>query len=107
MTCVRSVTLLIGLLGLGLTASVGFAQKRSTAPAAQGRPPAPPAPVSARAVSVRPSAPKAAAPIAPSQDHNAVIRKYCVTCHSETRKTGGLSLAAFDVARAAQNADVA
>jgi len=108
MTRVRSVTLLIGLLGLGLTASVGFAQKRSTAPAAQGRPaPAPPAPVSARAVSVRPSAPKTAAPIAPSQDHNAVIRKYCVTCHSETRKTGGLSLAAFDVARAAQNADVA
>src|SRR2546427_10041492 len=108
MTRVRSVTLLIGLLGLGLTASVGFAQKRSTAPAAQGRPaPAPPAPVSAHAVSVRPSAPKAAAPIAPSQDHNAVIRKYCVTCHSEPRKTGGLSLAAFDVARAAQNADVA
>jgi hypothetical protein len=30
-----------------------------------------------------------------------------VTCHNETRKTGGLSLATFDVARAGQDAEVA
>ena len=36
-----------------------------------------------------------------------MIRRYCVGCHNDTRKTGGLSLAAFDVAGAAQNADVA
>ena len=40
-------------------------------------------------------------------DHNAVVRRYCATCHSETRKTGGLSLAGFDVAHAAQNAEIA
>ena len=47
------------------------------------------------------------APAAPGQDHNAVIKRYCVGCHNDTSKTGGLSLAAFDVARAAQNVDVA
>jgi hypothetical protein len=36
-----------------------------------------------------------------------VIRRYCVGCHNDTRKPGGLSLAAFDVARAAENAEVA
>jgi hypothetical protein len=36
-----------------------------------------------------------------------VIRRYCVTCHSDARKTGGLSLASFDVGHAAQNAEVA
>jgi hypothetical protein len=37
------------------------------------------------------------------------VRRYCVSCHNETRKgsAGGLSLATFDVAHAAQNADVA
>jgi cytochrome c551/c552 len=44
---------------------------------------------------------------APAADHNAVVRRYCVTCHNDTRKTGGLTLSAFDVARAADNAEVA
>ena len=43
----------------------------------------------------------------PAQDHNAVVRRYCVTCHNEKRKTGGLSLETFDVARAADAAPVA
>ena len=43
----------------------------------------------------------------PAPDHNAVIRRYCVTCHNEKSKTGGLSLATFDVARAAHEADTA
>jgi len=43
----------------------------------------------------------------PAPEQNAVIRRYCVTCHSDARKTGGLSLASFDVARAAEHADVA
>src|SRR5439155_23982220 len=42
-----------------------------------------------------------------SPDHNALVRRYCVTCHNDARKTGGLSLAAFDVARAAAHADIA
>src|SRR5207245_4778185 len=42
-----------------------------------------------------------------AQDQNALVRRYCATCHSEARKIGGLSLALFDVARAGQNAEVA
>src|SRR5207247_6130925 len=44
---------------------------------------------------------------APAQDHNAIIRRYCVSCHSDKAKTAGLSLADFDVAHAARNAEVA
>ena len=44
----------------------------------------------------------------PQQDHNAVIRRYCVDCHNEKRKDdGGLSLETFDVAKAADHAAVA
>jgi hypothetical protein len=46
-------------------------------------------------------------PAAPTPDHNAVVRRYCAGCHNEKTKSGGLSLAAFDVTRAAQNAEVA
>ena len=56
---------------------------------------------SRRALSKAPATPTA------STDHNAVIRRYCVGCHSDARKTGGLSLATFDVTHAAQNAEVA
>jgi hypothetical protein len=43
---------------------------------------------------------------APAVDYNATVKRYCVTCHNDTRRTGGLSLASFDVAKAAQNAEV-
>ena len=39
-------------------------------------------------------------------DHNAVIRRYCVGCHNDKTKSGGLSLAAYDAAAAAANAEV-
>src|SRR5437867_9006309 len=89
----RVVALCTAVVCLGLAAGHALAQK---APAAQ------PAPVSSHTQG-------AAKPVAaaPSQDHNAVIRRYCATCHSEARKAGGLSLAGFDVARAAQNAETA
>src|SRR5436190_3310121 len=44
---------------------------------------------------------------ASTQDHAAVVRRYCVTCHNDTARPGGLSLAAFDVARAGSNPEVA
>jgi cytochrome c551/c552 len=37
----------------------------------------------------------------PSQ--NVLIRQYCVGCHNETSRTGGLSLATFDMSRADQS----
>jgi hypothetical protein len=41
-----------------------------------------------------------------TQDLNPVIKRYCAGCHSDKGKAGGLSLAAFDVTQAAQNAEV-
>ena len=42
-----------------------------------------------------------------SPDLNPVIKRYCAGCHSDKGQAGGLSLAGFDVAHAAENADVA
>ena len=36
---------------------------------------------------------------------NAVLKRYCVGCHNDKLKTGGLSLEAFDVSRAAEYAE--
>src|SRR5262249_14998284 len=42
-------------------------------------------------------------------DQNAIVKRYCITCHNDARKSksGDLSLAAFDVAHAAQHPEVA
>jgi Protein of unknown function (DUF1592)/Protein of unknown function (DUF1588)/Protein of unknown function (DUF1587)/Protein of unknown function (DUF1585)/Protein of unknown function (DUF1595)/Planctomycete cytochrome C len=76
------------VIWLGLVAGIGVsAQRRST-------------PRPAPAVSHQSASPAA-------EDHNGTVRRYCVTCHNDRTRTGGLSLATFDVARAAENADVA
>jgi hypothetical protein len=77
-------------LGLGLSAQ--------TTPA-----PAKPAPKPALAVAHKVAAPQAAAPAAPQPD---LTKQYCVGCHSEKGKAGGLSLVSFDPAHADQTADV-
>ena len=63
-----------------------------------------------------PRAPRAASPASQSpapkpvashaQDLNAVVKRYCAGCHSDMGKSGGLSLAAFDVTHGAQNAEI-
>jgi len=83
------------ILWLGLTGTIGVAQRASGQTS------------QAPAKAIVPKVAPVSSQTPPSQDHNAVLRRYCVTCHNETRKTGGLSLATFDVARAAQDADVA
>ncbi|HXI31446.1 MAG TPA: DUF1592 domain-containing protein [Vicinamibacterales bacterium] len=76
-----------------LSGAVGLAQQ---VPAPSRKPAAAkPAPISSHA------------PAGPAVDYNAVVKRYCVTCHNDTRRTGGLSLASFDVSQAAQNAEVA
>ena len=77
-------------LGLGLSAQ--------TTPA-----PVKPAPKPALAVAHKAAAPQAAAPAAPQPD---LTKQYCVGCHSEKGKAGGLSLVSFDPAHADQTADV-
>ena len=81
------------LLCLGLVADTGLAARGSEpmsgalAWAAAGNPAA------ARALSF--------------QEQNAVIGQYCFRCHNDVMLTGGMSLEAFDAARAGQNAELA
>ena len=41
------------------------------------------------------------------QDHNAVVKQYCVGCHNDRSKAGGLVLADFDIAKVTDHAAVA
>jgi mono/diheme cytochrome c family protein len=59
---------------------------------------------------------RAAAPTAPVASHSAtplspdaqqaLVGKYCATCHSDRAKAGGLSLAAFDAGKHAENGEL-
>jgi hypothetical protein len=100
MNSTNSLILVATTAWLGVSATVGLAQRPAPAPVA-------PAAVAAPAPKPPPGASKPSLTAASSADQNGVIRRYCVGCHNDTRKPGGLSLAAFDVAGAAQNADVA
>src|SRR5579871_548853 len=55
------------------------------------------------AVSHRPAAPAAAA----ATPEPPLTKQYCVGCHNDKMKTGGLTLASFDPAHPEQNAEVA
>jgi hypothetical protein len=44
-------------------------------------------------------APMSSRAAAPVQDHNAVVKQYCVGCHNERSKAGGLVLETFDIAK--------
>ena len=97
-----SFAFLGGAVLLAGVAGTSVLARQASTPAAT---PAKPARVSGHAPR-RAQTPKAVA--AHAQDgNNAVVRRYCVTCHNDARRIGGLSLATFDVARAAQNAEVA
>ncbi len=107
-----------GVLCLGLAASAALADRsplaaQGAAPGAASARPAAPKPASQT-----PSAPaaprpaitpmRASAPAAPnSSEHNAVVTKYCATCHNERRPAAGLSLASFDVSKAAEHPEIA
>jgi len=106
MTQARWTVLGSAVLCLGFAANIGLiAQRAPAAPPAAPHPATPPAaPHPVRSTAGQKASP--ASTTAPP-DHNAVIRRYCVTCHNDARKTGGLSLASFDVANAAQQAEVA
>ena len=50
---------------------------------------------------------QAARPASSTSTHRAVLDQYCVTCHNETLRTGGLLLDKLDLARLGEQADVA
>ncbi len=86
--------------GTSLSAQGGTSP--AAAPAVQAAAPAAPA---------RQASPAAMAPVRASApaagEHNAVITKYCATCHNDRRPAAGLSLAGFDVSKAPEHAEVA
>ncbi|MDP1572224.1 MAG: DUF1592 domain-containing protein [Vicinamibacterales bacterium] len=107
----RSIPTVLGVcaVALGLAVVTETAQRgtdaqepRSATVAAPAPPAAAPPMMSARAASTR----TAASTAATVEEHNATIKQYCSTCHSDRAKAGGLSLAGYDVAEAAAHADV-
>jgi Protein of unknown function (DUF1592)/Protein of unknown function (DUF1588)/Protein of unknown function (DUF1587)/Protein of unknown function (DUF1595)/Protein of unknown function (DUF1585) len=58
-------------------------------------------------VKSHPTTTPAAPDAVPAETQTALVKQYCVTCHSDRGKAGGLSLAPFDTALAADNAAVA
>jgi cytochrome c551/c552 len=88
-----------GILSLGFMVNSGLLAQRASSGAAPALPHA--------VVKTAPGRTSAATPAAAPLDHNAVVHRYCATCHNDTRKTGGLSLSSFDIAAAGQNAETA
>ena len=95
--------------GLLTTAFFGLSLGATQAPPAASAPQAPPATSTGPVARPRPAVshrqPAAAAPAADAQ--NALIKSYCVACHNDKAKTGGLTLASFDTAHPEQNPEVA
>ena len=61
----------------------------------------------AQAPATKPAVKPAAANAAPpAPDLQGVVNKYCVTCHSERMKLGGLVLEKKDVSRIGEEADM-
>jgi hypothetical protein len=54
-----------------------------------------PAASSAAAMAAHPAAP--ATPGSTSESQSAIMKQYCVNCHNDTLKSGGMTLTAFDV----------
>ena len=98
------------LVCLGLAASTLLADRSPVA--AQGQPaPTAAARPAASAPAAAPARQPAMTPVRASApavgDHNAVVTKYCATCHNARRPAAGLSLADFDLAKAPEHAEVA
>src|SRR5258706_7867151 len=58
-------------------------------------------------LALRASAGSQTSQIAPPSAENALVKQYCASCHNDRTKTGGLSLAAFDLADMAAHPAVA
>ena len=61
--------------------------------------------VAAAASGVRAQSPPAAAPVPSSAVHEQTLRDYCVGCHNDRARTGGLSLERADLTAVPQRAD--
>jgi mono/diheme cytochrome c family protein len=108
MTSRKVVFLGASVACLSLAGTIGFAQRpagvlpRAIAPSAA-------AATSTPAPATPQDAPRMMRATATAADHNAVVKRYCVGCHTEKRKSssGGLALDDFDLATAPEHAAVA
>jgi len=87
----------LGALAM-ISAACGLSVAAQTPAPARPRTAAPKPPM---AVAHKPDTPPAAA------EQPDVVKQYCIGCHSDKGKAGGLSLMAFDAAHAEQKADIA
>jgi hypothetical protein len=111
----RSILTVLGVsvIACGLVAATVTAQRSPEAGATTGQEARPatvavPAPSTTAPpmMSARAAAGRAAGAVASVETHNATLKQYCLTCHSDRAKAGGLSLAEYDVAEAATHAEV-
>ena len=97
----RLMFVCVTVLWAGALAMVGSAQRAATGGSARGTRAQGAAPAQATAKAAPPT------PVAAAADQNAVLKRYCVTCHNDRMKPAGLSLEKFDAAHAAENAEIA
>jgi hypothetical protein len=87
-------------LGLAATfVALGLSLSAQSTPVSR-KVPAPAAPRPSMAVAHDP-------PVQPAESQAALLKQYCVSCHNDKSKAGGLTLAAFDPARPEHSADAA
>jgi mono/diheme cytochrome c family protein len=99
----RGPAILLALACGGMGASVLSSAQGLSAPPAATAPAQRAAPATRQTPSGQALARAASAPQGPE----ALLQTYCVGCHSDRGRAGGLSLAAFDPVRAADSPDVA
>ncbi len=85
------------LLLLGLTVDVGLARRLAQAPPVSSESP----------VSMRRAPSRNLEERLSYDDQNQALGRFCVRCHNDASLSGGLTLESFDVARAAERAEIA
>jgi cytochrome c551/c552 len=93
--------MLPAVVAAAMTCSLSLAAQ--TMPTPHKAAPAAPATKPAMAIAHKTASPAQS----PAEPQPELVKQYCVTCHSERGKAGGLSLANFEAAHADQSADVA
>ena len=106
MKSVGSISLGTAVVCLGLITALAAQQPAPAAPSAPARSAAPAKPAVSHQIA-RPSE-SAVAQRAKAEDQNALVKRYCVSCHNDRNKdrAGSLTLASFDMAKAGESADV-
>ena len=107
MKSVRSISLGTSVLCLGLVTVLAGQQPAPKPATSVPAPASAPTPAPKGATVARIAKPAPAVSHQVEADQNALVKRYCVGCHSDRGKAGNLTLASFDVAKAGQNADVA